>query len=94
MFQSLLLPILSGVATALAVSLLFILLYTRNQRRSATGILSTAREEADRLRSDGQRDADAARADLLLSAKMETIKLREDLDREVQRRREEWDRLE
>src|ERR671914_1545692 len=94
MFQSLLLPVLSGVATALAVSLLFVLLYTRNQRRSATGILSTAREEADLLRSEGQREADAARAELLLTAKMETLKLREDLDREVQRRREEWDRLE
>src|SRR5918999_2826196 len=94
MFQSLLLPVLSGVATALAVSLLFVLLYTRNQRRSATGILSTAREEADLLRSEGQREADAARAELLLTAKMETLKIREDLDRAVQRRREEWDRLE
>ena len=31
---------------------------------------------------------------MLLAAKMETLKLREDLDREIQRRREEWDRLE
>lgn len=94
MFESLLLPILSGVATALAVSLLFILVYTRNQRRSATSILSTARDEADRLRVETQRDADAAKAEVLLSAKMETLKLREDLDREIQRRREEWDRIE
>jgi ribonuclease Y len=94
MFESLLLPILSGVATALAVSLLFILLYIRNQRRSATSILSTARDEAERLRLESQREADAARAELLLSAKMETLKLREDLDREIRRRREEWDRLE
>jgi ribonucrease Y len=94
MLESLLLPILAGVAAALAGSLLFILFYTRNQRRSATGILTVARAEADRLRAEGQREADAAKADQLLSAKMETLKLREDLDREILRRREEWDRLE
>jgi ribonucrease Y len=94
MTESLLLAILAGVAAALAGSLLFILLYTRNQRRSATGILTVAGAEAERIRLEGQRDADTAKADLLLSAKMETLKLREELDREIVRRREEWDRLE
>ena len=94
MLESLLLPVLAGVAAALAGSLLFILLYTRNQRRSATGILTVARADAERLRSEGQREAEAAKADLLLSTKMETLKLREDLEREILRRREEWDRLE
>jgi ribonucrease Y len=92
--QSLLLPMLAGVAAGLAAALVFILLYTRNQRRSATGILSVARAEAERLRAEGQREADTAKSDLLLTAKIETLKLREDLDREVQRRREEWERLE
>src|SRR5918999_3530957 len=94
MLQSLLLPMLSGVAAGLAAALIFILLYTRGQRRSATSVLAVARAEADRLRGEGQRDAESAKADLLLSAKMETLKLREDLDREIQRRREEWERLE
>ncbi len=94
MLASLLLPVLAGVAAALAGSLLFILLYTRNQRRSATGILTVARADAERVRSEGQREADAAKVDLLLGAKMEALKLREDLDREILRRREEWDRLE
>jgi ribonuclease Y len=85
---------LAGVAAGLAAALVFILLYTRNQRRSATGILSVARAEAERLRADGQREAETAKSDLLLTAKMETLKLREDLDREIQRRREEWERLE
>src|ERR687898_1621811 len=94
MVQSLLLPMLAGVAAGLAAALVFILLYIRSQRRSATGILGVARTEADRLRTEGQRDAEAAKSDLLLTAKMETLKLREDLDREIQRRREEWERLE
>src|ERR687889_1601627 len=94
MLQSLLLPILAGVAAGLAAALIFILLYTRNQRRSATGILALARADADRLRIDAGRDAESAKSDLLLTAKMETLKLREELDREIQRRREEWERLE
>src|SRR3954451_2510295 len=93
MLQSFLLPLLA-VAAGFAAALIFILVYARNQRRSATGILSVARLEADRVRADGQRDAESAKSDLLLTAKMETLKLREELDREIQRRREEWERLE
>ena len=74
MLQSLLLPMLSGVAAGLAAALIFILLYTRNQRRSATGILSLARAEIDRLRGEGQREAESARSDLLLSGKMEALR--------------------
>src|SRR5215210_6003091 len=94
MLQSLLLPMLSGVAAGLGAALVFILLYTRNQRRSATSILSVARAEADHLRAEGQREAESAKSDLLLTAKMEALKLREELDREIQRRRDEWERLE
>src|SRR5215213_9552933 len=94
MLQSLLLPMLSGVAAGLAAALAFILIYTRNQRRSATAILAVARAEADRVRTEGQREAETAKSDLLLTAKMETLKLREELDREIQRRRDEWERLE
>ena len=43
-------------------------------------------------RARRQREAEAAKAETLLAAKMETLKLREDLDREIQRRREEWER--
>src|SRR4051794_6911757 len=94
MLQSLLLPLLAGVAAGLAAALVFILLYTRTQRRSSSSVLALARAEADRLRTEGQRDAESTKSDLLLSAKMDTLKLREDLDREIQRRREEWERLE
>src|SRR3954469_23545392 len=94
MLQSLLLPMLSAVAAGLAAALVFILIYTRNQRRSATSILGVARTEAERMRNEGQREAESAKSDLLLTAKMETLKLREELDREIQRRQEEWDGLE
>ncbi len=89
-----LLPVLAGVAAALAGALLFVLLYTRNQRRSATGILALAHGEAERIRAEAQREAESSRTELLLTGKMETLKLREELDREIQRKREVWDRLE
>jgi ribonuclease Y len=94
MSQSLLLPTLAGVAAGLAVGLVFILLYRRSQRRAADGVLATARREADKLRADSARGAEATKAEIVLAAKMETLKLREDLDREIQRKRDEWERVE
>jgi ribonuclease Y len=92
--QSLLLPTLAGVAAGLVLALVFVLLYIRHQRRSAHGILGSAQAEAERIRVEAGREAESAKAELLVTAKMETLKLREDLDRETQRRREEWERLE
>src|ERR671910_760940 len=94
MVETLLLAVLAGAVAAFVGALVFVVLYTRHQRRSATGILGLANSEAERIRLEAQREAEATRSELLLSAKMETLKLREDLDREIQRRREEWDRLE
>jgi ribonucrease Y len=94
MSQSLLLPVLAGVAAGLVVALVFVLTWVRSQRRSARSILTAARGEVERLRTDALREAEAARAEVLVAAKMESLKQREDLDREIQRRREEWERLE
>jgi ribonuclease Y len=94
MSQSILLPTLAGVAAGLAVGLVFILLYRRSQRRAADGVLATAQREAARLRADSARTAEAAKAETVLAAKMETLTLREELDREIQRKREEWERVE
>jgi ribonuclease Y len=93
------------VAAGLAIVLLFLLLHKRSQRRAASGVLATAQREAaairsdtardaERLRAEGVRAAEAAKAEIVLAAKMETLKLREDLDRELQRKRDEWERVE
>jgi ribonuclease Y len=94
MSQSLLLPTLAGVAAGLAAGLVFILFYRRSQRRAADGVLAAAQREAVRLRADAARAADAAKAETVLAAKMETLTLREELDREIQRKRDEWERVE
>ncbi len=105
MSQSLLLPTLAGVAAGLAVVLVVLLLQRRSQQRVASGVLATAQREAakvrsdaareaERQRADGVREMEAAKAESVLAAKMETLRLREELDRELQRKRDEWERVE
>jgi ribonucrease Y len=92
--QTLLLPALVGVAAGLVVALIAVAVNARRQRQAATGILGGARAEAARLRADAVREGEATRSEVLVAARMEALKQREDLEREVQRRREEWERLE
>jgi ribonucrease Y len=90
----LLLPALVGVVAGLVVALGAIAVGARRQRTAAGGILGAARAEAERLRAEAVRDGEGAKSEVLVAAKMEALKQREDLDREGQRRREEWERLE
>jgi ribonucrease Y len=98
MSQSILPPLLAGVVVGLLVALTAFFFYTRHQRTAASGILVQARAEADRLRAEGAREGaregEAAKAELLLAGKRETLQSREELEREALRRREEWERLE
>jgi ribonuclease Y len=94
MSQSLLLPALVGVAAGLVVALVAIGVNARRQRDGARGILGAARAEAERLKAEALREGEAARQEVLVAAKMDSLKQREELDREGQRRREEWERLE
>ncbi|MEO6055951.1 MAG: ribonuclease Y [Gemmatimonadales bacterium] len=90
----LLLPALVGLVAGLIIALTAIAVNARRQRTAATGILGAARADATRLRAEAVRDGEAAKAEVLVATKMEALKQREDLEREVQRRREEWERLE
>ncbi len=89
-----LLALLEGLATGLVVATVLFLLYSRTQRRSATRTLASARQEAAALVTEAATKAGEARNQMVLEGKMEILRLREDLDREAQRRREEWDRFE
>ncbi len=92
--QNLLLPALVGVVAGLVVALVAIGVSVHRQRTTAGGILVAARAESERLRTEALRDGEASKSEVLVAAKMEALKQREDLDREGQRRREEWERLE
>jgi ribonuclease Y len=89
-----LLPLLEGLAAGLVAASVIFLFYSRTQRQSAAQTLVAARKEAEALVSDASTKATEARNQIVLEGKMETLRLREDLDREAQRRREEWERFE
>ena len=86
--------VLLGIFLGLVIALLVDLIRGRIQRRHGRGILTEARSEAARVKSEAAREADAARNAGVVAGKMEALKLREELDREIQRRREEWERAE
>jgi ribonuclease Y len=83
-----------GVAAGALVAMLVIWNYNRLQRRRGGGLLAEAEAEAARTRAEAQREAENVRNAAELQGRVETLKLREELEREVQRRREECDRAE
>ncbi len=87
-------PLLEGLAAGLVVATVAFFIYSRTQRQSALRTLAAARAEAQALVADASTKALEARNQIVLEGKMETLKLREDLDKEAQRRREEWERFE
>jgi ribonuclease Y len=89
-----LLGLLEGLAAGLVVSTVLFLIHSRTQRNSAARMLAAAHLEAETMVADAAAKASEARNQMVLEGKMEILRLREDLDREAQRRREEWDRFE
>ncbi len=89
-----LLPLVEGLAAGLVAATVIFILYSRVQRQSAARTLVAARKEAEAMVADAASRAQEARGQIVLEGKMETLRLREDLDKEAQRRREEWDRFE
>ncbi len=88
------LPLVEGLVAGLIVATLVFILYSRTQRQSASRTLTAAHKEAEALVAEAAGKAQEARNQILLEGKMEILKLREDLDKEAQRRREEWERFE
>jgi ribonuclease Y len=64
----------------------------RTSQADADQLLRSAQAEADRVTADVKRAAEAAKTDAILAGRMETLALREELDKEAQGRREEWAR--
>jgi ribonuclease Y len=89
-----LLIVAEAVAAGALVAILIIWFYSRSQRRQAGGVLAAAEADAGRLRAEAQREAESLRNAAELQGRVDTLKLREELDREVLRRREECDRAE
>jgi ribonuclease Y len=94
MSTALLVPVLAGLVAGLIVAGLFLYLYNRTQRKAAGTILNTARAEADRMRASATEGAELARHEAVLAARLDAVKFREDVDKELQVRRDEAARTE
>jgi ribonuclease Y len=94
MSQALLLPILAGLAAGGAVALIMVLLYVKRERASGEGIIKRARAEAEGLVANAVRDGTSAREKMVLDGRSEILKLREEIEKEAQHRRDEQARLE
>ncbi len=64
----------------------------RTSKADAEQLMRSAQADAERVTADARRAAESAKTDAILAGKMETLALREELDKEVQNRREEWAR--
>ncbi len=62
MSQALLLPSWRGITAGLIVAAGFFFVYSRTQKKAATGILAQARAEAERIRNEADRRASSMRA--------------------------------
>jgi len=82
--------LVAGILLALIGSTL----YLRARRRSAAAILSDAELESAALLKRAGSDADQAKAAVVLEGKMEVLRLREEGERDLSRRREDADRVE
>jgi ribonuclease Y len=83
-----------SLVVGILLALLGSTLYLRARRRTAAAILSDAELKSAALLKRAANDADQAKAAVVLEGKMEVLRLREEGERDLSRRREDADRLE
>ena len=86
------LPLGVGLLVGAVVTLLVTGAIRRARQRTAAAILDTARTESQTLLADARREAETLRNSAVVEGKMEVLRLREELEAELKRRREEVDR--
>src|ERR1041385_5573622 len=87
-----LLPVLGGLAAGVLFALATSWLYLRARKRTAAAVISQAAAAAADTIRKSVAEADQARAAAALEGKMEALRLREEGERELARRRDEADR--
>ncbi|MEZ4586094.1 MAG: ribonuclease Y [Gemmatimonadales bacterium] len=88
------LPALGGALAGIVVTLIVTTLHLRSKGRHAAGLIEGAERRSAELGKQAAEQAESAKAAALVEARMETLKLREEGDRDLARRREEADRVE
>jgi len=77
---------------AIVAGTAFYMLGRRGERRDAERLGESAAQKADQILREARREAESAKAQALLSAKEDILRVREEWDREEKERREEIDR--
>ncbi len=94
MSETLLVPLIEGIVAGLIVAALLLALYNRTQKKAATGVLADARAEAERIRTAATEGVELARQEAMVNARLDAVRAREEVERELQPRREEVARIE
>lgn len=82
----------AGLALGLPLSAFIIHRYLTSRRRTGAALLAAAQVEQQRLLAEASREADAVKTAAVVDGKMAALKIREDLEAELRRGREELDR--
>ena len=85
---------LGGALAGLVLGLVGYSLLLKSKHKHGKGLVEAAERDAAGVLSRARDEAEKTKAAAIVDGKMETLKLREDVDREVARRREELDRAE
>lgn len=94
MNPSMLITIGAALVVGILAGVIVVAVYARRQRRSAEGIVNRAHADAEAARTGAAREAERLRAEAALAAKADALKLRDEAEKELTRRREEFERLE
>ncbi len=89
-----LLQVIGGLASGVVLALFASFLYLRSRRQTAGAIVAAAESEAKAKLSTAEREVEKVRKAAQVEGKMEALQLRESVDREFAKRREEADRSE
>ncbi len=81
-----------GALAGIVVTFVGYTAFLRSRKRHAAGLIEAAERDARQLSSRAKDDAEKARAAAVVEGKMEALKLREDAERDLGRRREEAER--
>jgi ribonuclease Y len=84
--------LVGGIVAGVALALLGSSFYLRAKRQNAGALIADAERKAEAALLRATREADQAKSAGLLEAKMEALRVREEGERELTRRREESDR--
>jgi ribonuclease Y len=83
-----------GVLVGLIAGLVGYSLILRTKERDAKGLLAAAQRDAEAALGRARDEAEKQKAALVVDGKMEALRLREEVDRELARRREDLERAE